>query len=204
MFSESESYELLLNYVRSELDKHQVAKKPQEVNEKSKAPNADLHADQNAAAFQELYELTQRKFLKQIARFCDMQQFAKQYPKLFCVDLIERKNSAPAIDKESESEETAIGTFDEAVEDPIETIELSDEIEVKREVDERGDTIAEPSVEFDICIRPMCEFEEQWHLSPSYIVVSDANPTWCSYLGYLLFCYINQKLVSILIKTKCL
>lgn len=143
-----------------------------------------MHADQNAAAFQELYELTQRKFLKQISRFCDMQQFAKQYPKLFCVELIEKKSTSLAIGDDNEGQETAVDTFNEIVDDPIETIELSEESEAKK--DDTGEDIKmEPVVEFDISIRPMCEFEEQWHLSPSYIVVTDVDPTWCSYLGLL-------------------
>lgn len=113
-----------------------------------------------------------------------MQQFAKQYPKLFCVELIEKKNTVLVIDEDNEDQETAVDTFNEIADDPIETIELSEEREAKK--DGVGKEIKmEPVVEFDISIRPMCEFEEQWHLSPSYIVVTDVDPTWCSYLGFI-------------------
>ena len=151
-----------MNYVQSELDNCKA--KSQDLNAKTKTQNTEMQADQNTAAFQELYELTQRKFLKQIARFCEMQQFAKKYPKLFCVDLVERKSVLAG-------EETEVPVTDE-------TSELEDET---KKVDVNTDT--EQVIKFDVCIRPMCEFEEQWHMSPSYVIVSDVIPEWCSYLG---------------------
>ncbi len=43
----------------------------------------------STAAFQELYELTQRKFLRQLYKFSEKLPNSKCYPKLFCIDLVD-------------------------------------------------------------------------------------------------------------------
>ena len=48
-----------------------------------------LDADYNTTAFQELFELTQRKFLVKIIKYSSRMTVAAQYPRLFCLDLIE-------------------------------------------------------------------------------------------------------------------
>ena len=48
-----------------------------------------LDADYNTTAFQELFELTQRKFLVKIIKYSNRMTVAAPYPRLFCLDLIE-------------------------------------------------------------------------------------------------------------------
>lgn len=60
-------------------------------------------AEYNNSSKQELYELTERKFLKQIVQFCDQMITNKTHPRLFYIDLIntdlidsiERKKKIP-------------------------------------------------------------------------------------------------------------
>lgn len=72
----------------SERAKAKEAKASQNKEENSLASGGG--GDDTNTAYQELFELTQRKFLKQLAQFCEkMDSTSKPYPRLFCIDFIE-------------------------------------------------------------------------------------------------------------------
>jgi len=73
--------------VKAEIEKCTVNKQKKikdEIETRNKA------IENNNAAIQELYELTQRKFLKQIVQSCDKMTVNRAYPRLFFLDLIEQ------------------------------------------------------------------------------------------------------------------
>ncbi len=69
--------------------KDALAKSAKKNAKSAKKEETKKEIDDNNAAYQELYELTQRKFLKQLAQFCDKMETSRPYPRLFCVDLME-------------------------------------------------------------------------------------------------------------------
>ncbi len=88
-------------------------------------------ADSHHAAFQELYELTQRRFLKQIIQYSEkMASTPKPVPRLFCVDYVYQREKLA------------------------------------------------------LCIRPMCEFDEGWHVTESYLPLENKTLIG-SYSAYL-------------------
>jgi hypothetical protein len=87
----SSAFQELLSYVKIELEKINEKKKQSQTtsNQKSKVDEDKKAIDNNNTAYQELYELTQRKFLKQLAQFCEKMETSKPYPKLFCIDFLD-------------------------------------------------------------------------------------------------------------------
>ena len=82
-YENKDSLNLLLNLVKQELAKSKIEKEPTCIKSDDNA-----EADNSTSAFQELYELTQRKFLNQIKKFsANASGFC---PRLFCVDLVEK------------------------------------------------------------------------------------------------------------------
>lgn len=85
-YENQESFEALLKLVKKEIEKAKELRKNRlDEDDETKKKQADY----NNAAMQELYELTQRKFLKQIVQFCDKMNTSKAYPRLFFLDIIE-------------------------------------------------------------------------------------------------------------------
>ena len=88
-YQNKDAFTQLLSIVQAQLGviKEQERKmKKEQVDENS----SEESAEKNSQAFQELYELTQRKFVGQITKIAATMQTVKQYPRLFCVDLIEK------------------------------------------------------------------------------------------------------------------
>ena len=108
----------------------------------SYSKSSENEVNNNNDAFKELYELTQRKFLKQITQFSEKMTTNKPYPILYCIDLIEINKSS------SEKESNNIENVSDLV----------------------------PG------LKPVCEYEEGWHLSEMSIVLSELNINFCSYL----------------------
>ena len=67
----------------------QVEQEPKK--ESNEAELSKKEIENNSAAFNELYELTQRKFLSQLIRITNSMQINKKYPRLFCIDLLSAK-----------------------------------------------------------------------------------------------------------------
>ena len=167
----------MLNLVQIELKKVEEKKslnsKKSEIKQNLITQNERLQADQNTAAFQELYELTQRKFLKQLTRFAEQQQMPKKYPKLFCIDLIEKKHVENLIKNSVDSNE-------DGDEDTVQANEDDQEL-----TDKESQAVDNGHLEYQLCVKPMCEFEEGWHLAQSFVLITELKTEWCSYLGIL-------------------
>ncbi|RNA26409.1 putative serine threonine- kinase pats1, partial [Brachionus plicatilis] len=120
----------------------------EELNEKVK------EVDSTNSAFQELYELTQRKFLKQISKIVyQMPSNYLNYPLLFCIDFI----------------------------DPTKLINVSEDIKKENKMIYRWSQ-DDQEIELCTCIRPLCEHEEGWHLSDWVAIVPELLPQYCGYL----------------------
>ncbi|CAF0705574.1 unnamed protein product, partial [Brachionus calyciflorus] len=161
------AYSALLNHVKHELEKSKAT-------ETDEISNENTNLDTNNSAFQELYELTQRKFLRQLINFSDKVPTIRPYPRLFCMDLVDEeiieklikmRITNLAIDKgEKIREEKSI---DENIETKV-TIEPSEDIKsIKNLI---------------TCIRPMCEHDESWHFSDSFVILPNLTNSFCPYL----------------------
>ena len=126
-YENPDAYNSLLTLVKDQLEKINSTRSNQKEDRKDKTEK-QKNADNNSAAFQELYELTQRKFLKQLYQISD--KIAKYYPRLICIDQIELNNNLIT------------------------------------------------------CMRPMCEFDEGWHILPNSYILSNESllPKYYSYL----------------------
>lgn len=96
-FKNEESYNLLLDHVNTALDEIKKTEKSKEADDEVD----EVSVDNNSSAFQELYELTQRKFLGQLIKICKESGSSttkRAYPRLFCIDLIE-KHKLVALEK---------------------------------------------------------------------------------------------------------
>lgn len=123
--------------------------KPESLNE-----NSIKEVDSTNSAFQELYELTQRRFLKQISKIVyQMSSNYINYPFLFCIDFI----------------------------DPKKLINYTEEIKKENKMIYKIDQ-DEEEIELCTCIRTLCEHEEGWHLSDWIAILPDLSPQYCGYL----------------------
>lgn len=90
-FENPNAHHDLLELVKSTLEKakeSERAARQAEQQQQQQAKSSD--SDETNTAYQELFELTQRKFLKQLAQFCEkMDSTSRPYPRLFCIDFIE-------------------------------------------------------------------------------------------------------------------
>jgi hypothetical protein len=138
------------------------------VSNKSTDPNSKenkkLQADNNYAAFQELYELTQRKFLKQLTQYCEKMATSSQYPRLFILDLIDLDR---AVDSDREDTDLNLNQTQQKMKVPA----------------------GEDEVQLSLCLKPMCENDEGWHLSDNYTLLDSnefSNSLYSPYLARLL------------------
>ena len=116
--------------------------------------NSIKQIDSRNSAFQELYELTQRRFLKQIGKIVyQMSSNYLNYPFLFCIDLI----------------------------DPKKLINFSQDIKKENKMIHKISNDDE-EIELFTCIRTMCEHEEGWHLSDWVAILPELLPQYCGYL----------------------
>ena len=138
----------MLKVVKEELEK--VKSRKQDNKNDTKSVEQDV--DNNNNAFKELYELTQRKFLKQITQFSEKMSTPKPYPILFCVDFIQPINKQTEEGPSSASDQTMNKNQDSSI----------------------GDLLP--------CIKPMCEYEEGWHMADSHLILTDMNINFCAYL----------------------
>jgi hypothetical protein len=134
-------------------------------------------ADNNHAAFQELYELTQRKFLKQICQYADTTSLKFLYPRLFCIDLVDFVKIDEMNRLKSQDSVTTTDEMDQMV-------EKAEETETR-----------EP-VKLTLCVRPMCEFDEGWHSSDNYLTLDNGLPGSYAYLARIMNIIKNGNLAS--------
>lgn len=98
-YENEKAFSKLLENVKLALEKSRAERKQKE--EKAALANSgdgssgslastDKIAEDTNTAYQELFELTQRRFLKQLVQFCEKMDTAKHYPRLLCIDFVER------------------------------------------------------------------------------------------------------------------
>lgn len=125
-----------------------------------------------------MYELTQRKFLRQLIQISDKQSTIKSYPRLFCIDLIHEskveecrrlKNQILKQKKAQDKEETG-----EDIKDSL-----------KKEVSEliEENTTTSKMVP---CVRILCEHEESWHLSETFVLLTEMSSIFSPYLARIM------------------
>jgi hypothetical protein len=136
-------------------------------------------------AFQELYELTQRKFLKQVGQYSEKMSTVRPYPRLFCVDYIDflkidqlnrLKNDSGKDKEEERAPKVEEDKVTEAAKAAIEKM--------------RAEKVE--AVKLTLCIRPMCEFEEGWHLSDHYLTLENNE------LPHVYYTYLARIIMNIL------
>lgn len=119
--------------------------------------------DSNNYAYQELYELTQRKFLRHLIQFSDNIATIRSYPRLFFLDLIDEKRF-----KRFRYKKNSNKTNDNEKED------IEDRPSSDLEIHE--------SRNFALCLRPMCEHDECWHFSEVLVLYPKILSADCVYL----------------------
>jgi len=89
----------------------------------------------------------------------------KHHPKLFCLDYIEFQKIQSDLEQDQSIEA----------------------------VPSEGDSpTTNPSP--NLCIRPMCEFAEGWHLSTAYVLIEQLRPEWSPYLARIMNILKNDRL----------
>lgn len=144
-YSNKTGHELLLKVVSERLAeiKEKEANQPKQENKE-----IDNGIDNNSAAFHELYELTQRKFLGQMIKISQSDQStSKQYPRLFCIDLIE-KHKVQALEslykkkKQQKAKDKHYETNKNAIEPEQEKKDMKDEETISQKQIESTDVPA--------------------------------------------------------------
>ena len=162
--------------VKTELEKKKK-EKPKTEDPKEK----QAEADDNNVAITEIYELTQRKFLKNLTLLCDKMTNIKPYPKLFAIDLI---------DKQKLEEIKSLN--------PTRKFEELKDQQLDGKNSNRPKLVKQPTIEneFSLCIRPMCEHDEGWHFSNTYLVLTELNSNFCPYLARIMNIIKNSNLAN--------
>ena len=111
-------------------------------------------ANLNSVAYQELYELTQRKFLRRLTYLADSMQIGQTYPRLFCVDFVDSAKYQSLV------------TFKARIWQRMPESQLVNEGESSKK----------------LCLKAMCEHEEGWHMASSLVQLSQVKPKYFSYL----------------------
>jgi hypothetical protein len=166
-----EAHDALLNLVQEELEKVRAKKEKQEsMNNKNKEQE---EINNSNVAYQELYELTQRKFLKKLNTLCEKMHNSVVYPRLFCIDLIEKEKLDKFI----------------SIKKMLEKRELHAELRIIDSDSNANRPSTASAIDenkpqtFINCLRPMCEFDEGWHLSETLIPLHELNPSYYAYLA---------------------
>ena len=134
-------------------------------------------AENGNVAFQELYELTQRKFLKQLSFYCDSMVTNRPYPRLFCIDFVDRQKLR-FFDKASYKKSAEDSNYRPS--------SGKRETSQQEENSSKEENIGSNSVnEMSQCIRPICEFEEGWHLSDTFVHLLNQHRVESKFNAYL-------------------
>lgn len=172
-FCIKEGLKQLVKLVKDELE---LKKQKTDATKINAVQNSDDErvADNTNSALQELYELTQRKFLNQLVKYCSKMQFSREHPRLFCIDLITQS-------KVDEIRKTMSGVSCDspALHKPNarrwSIIQMMNPNEIQEPENSNADLLA--------CIRVMCEHENEWH--PSHALVVLPEPVASEYSAYL-------------------
>ncbi|CAF5191690.1 unnamed protein product, partial [Rotaria magnacalcarata] len=136
--------------------------------------------EKTTAAYQELFELTQRKFLRVTSGFADTMN-ARAYPRLFTLDFVsENEKSAQELARiELATEMNAQRQQENDQDRDLEAERQRDEQlareqkEIEHADDERKEKEAPKTKVKKLCIRTLCENEENWHTAGSPFEISE-------------------------------
>ena len=165
-------------------------------NEMKSLKKDDANAD--VTSFQELYELAQRKILRQLAQFSDKDQY-KIYPRLIFIDLQEKDNLERIIKRkllkgaskfktendfkredgsdnkeilDSKSSSDQMRPVDVAADD-VETSLVVNDVKLIGNIEEIQSIINSTQGDFVLGFSVLCENEEGWHKSNCFLPISD-------------------------------
>lgn len=125
----------------------------------------------NEIAYQELYELTLRKFWKRLKGLSERMHPSKAYPNLLVVDFIDPT-------KYEKSWENRVQVWRP-------NLKLMNSVSSDSAADDSAGGKKSREENLKPCIRVLCEHEEGWHLAPSCILIDDIKKSYMSYLGRL-------------------
>ena len=128
--------------------------KSKELDAKKNREAKEEIANLNSVAYQELYELTQRKFLRRLTFLADSMQIGQPYPRLFCVDYVDSAKYQSLI------------TFKARIWQRKPESQLATEDQSSNK----------------LCLKAMCEHEEGWHMASSFVLLNQIEPKYFSYL----------------------
>jgi hypothetical protein len=189
-FTTKDAHEQLLNLVKKELEKAR-RKEVVKLNE-----NMEIEkVEKNASAFQELYELTQRKFLRRLAQFAD-KMYIGLFPRLIFIDLIEREKVQSSVKdmledtkrphddraRLSSDRDDANSLFNEDSRGFVNYFR-QDTKNTDNEASIKSKTKKSPYMP---CLRIMCEYEEGWHRVETYSILNELKNSFCPYLSRMM------------------
>ncbi|XP_048259206.1 uncharacterized protein LOC124134238 [Haliotis rufescens] len=129
------AFDKLLTIIKETLASSTIALTPQQTKDKTKEEQKDL-------SYQELCELAQRKFLRQIVQYAEEQDVTAPYPRLFLIDFVKEE---PSANQETPQKETP------------------DKETPRTETQASGHHGSKDFLKHPLCIHILCEHDEGWH-----------------------------------------
>jgi hypothetical protein len=118
----------------------------------------------DSSTFQELYELAQRKFLRQLVKFSESDQF-RVFPRLIIIDMIERQEIETIVTKIMSLDESDIDSSDEEEDaKPVNGNELN-EVKLIGNIENIINIIENTKSSWIPGFSILCENLEGWHKS---------------------------------------
>lgn len=155
------------------------------------------------STYQELYELAQRKFLRQLVQFSEKDQY-KTYPRLIFIDLMEKQELERIVKREvlrikknnsgkedvdvykRETDDGAEKTDQETTKNEISIDDTSNEslvdIKLIGNIESILSFLSSTKSEYIPGFSVLCENEENWHKSNCFLPISNLQTNWYSYL----------------------
>jgi hypothetical protein len=183
-----------MSHIQVEVEKARIVKKNKiKINENLE----NEKVDKTISAFQELYELTQRKLLYRIAHIAAKMDIGI-FPRLVYIDLIEKEKletSFNFISSERFSNSDPVRKGSKHRQDSIidnEEIELTDGSRYQFSIDQSDSESAfnmgfnAKRTPYVLCLRVMCAYEQGWHQVETYSVLNDLKNEYCPYLSRMM------------------
>ncbi len=120
--------------------------------------------------------MTQRKFLKKLYQISEKFSLSRDFPRLLCIDYIEKS-------KLEDLSNNIRSNFKNSEQNENEEIKKGFSLNNQKTLSEVLESNNKSN--FVTCIRPMCEFDEGWHLSNRCVPLNDFQQVYCSYLARL-------------------
>ncbi|KAL3867198.1 hypothetical protein ACJMK2_044420, partial [Sinanodonta woodiana] len=147
------AHERLLQLVREQLSSHM------EEEASLKEKKNKINEEQKNLSFQELYELAQRKLMRQISLYAESQDI-EPYPQLFVIDFLEENEM---LDESEETEESSKKS------DPPKLQRMPSHVLISRKSSQNRSWVRVKT----FCVHILCEDEEGWHSCSEPILLPD-------------------------------